>query len=207
MTGGGTSLGGTSTPEPDPLLTPAGFRSGHFRLESGHHTDIWLDLDRLFLHPGEVRPLAAALAEKLARHRPEVICGPLTGGAFLAQMIALELAASFCFSERIVSSRPGLYPVDYRIPLAFHGDLRGRRVAVVDDAISAGSAVRGTLSALEGADANLIAIAALIAIGPHARVLADERAVPLETLRQLPGAVWIPDECPRCAAGEPLAVP
>jgi orotate phosphoribosyltransferase len=154
-----------------------------------------------------LRPLAAALAEKLAEHRPEVICGPLTGGAFLAQMMALELDASFCFSERIVTSRPGLYPVDYRIPLALHGDLRGRRVAVVDDAISAGSAVRGTLSALDGADANPIAIAALIVIGPRARVLAEERAAPLEMLRQLPDAIWTPDECPRCATGEALVVP
>ena len=135
-----------------------------------------------------------------------MICGPLTGGAFLAQMIALELGAGFCFAERIVSSRPGLYPVDYRIPLALHGDLRGRRVAVVDDAISAGSAVRRTLIELDGADANPIVIAALIVIGPRGRVLADERAVPLETLRQLPDAVWMPDECPRCAAGEALAV-
>ena len=35
-------------------------RQGHFRLESGHHGDLWLDLDPLFLRPrpacGQVDP-------------------------------------------------------------------------------------------------------------------------------------------------------
>ena len=33
-------------------------REGHFVFESGHHGQVWLDLERLFLHPERVQPLA-----------------------------------------------------------------------------------------------------------------------------------------------------
>ena len=53
----------------------------------------------------------------------------------------------------IVTDRTGLYPVDYRIAPALRGTIRGLRVALVDDAISAGSAVRSTLADLESCGA------------------------------------------------------
>jgi orotate phosphoribosyltransferase len=34
-------------------------RRGHFRLESGHHGSLWLDLERLCLRPDPIRELAA----------------------------------------------------------------------------------------------------------------------------------------------------
>ena len=37
-------------------------RQGHFLLESGHHTELWLDLDALFAEPRRVAPLIAAMA-------------------------------------------------------------------------------------------------------------------------------------------------
>jgi hypothetical protein len=38
---------------------------GHFRLESGHHGNLWLDLDLLFLRPTHLRRFVAALALRL----------------------------------------------------------------------------------------------------------------------------------------------
>ncbi len=39
------------------FLTLVSGRRGHFRLESGHHSDLWLDLDPLFADPLAVDPL------------------------------------------------------------------------------------------------------------------------------------------------------
>src|SRR5947209_1096480 len=124
-------------------------RSGHFRMESGHHGDFWLDLESLYLRPGRLRRFAAELARRLRPHGIDAICGPLVGGAFLAQMVALELDLDFLFAEQF--SRPragGLYPIGYRIPTALRSASRGKRVAIVDDVINAGSAVRGAFEAL-----------------------------------------------------------
>ena len=85
------------------LLTLAGSRSGHFRLESGHHAELWLDLDALFARPAVLRPFVSELATRVATHRIDLVCGPLNGGAFLAELIALELGVEFGFAERFVS--------------------------------------------------------------------------------------------------------
>ena len=39
---------------------------GHFQLESGHHGDLWLELETLCLHLANLQPFAAQLAAKLA---------------------------------------------------------------------------------------------------------------------------------------------
>src|SRR5215217_8037564 len=124
--------------------------SGHFLLESGLHGNLWMDLESLFLAPARIEPLATELARRIATHDPEVICGPLVEGAFLALIVARQLDLPFTYSERYV--RTGietLYPFGYAIPRPLHRHLRGKRVAVINDVISAGSAVRGTWQELE----------------------------------------------------------
>src|SRR6478752_2398396 len=133
-------------------LIPA--RRGHFRFESGHHGDLWLDLDALFLRPCRLRPFAEELAGDLARHDIAVACGPLVGGALLAQTVADILGVEFCYAEQFIPDRPeALYPVEYRLPAGLRAAVRGKAVAVVDDVVNAGSAVRGAWAALEACGA------------------------------------------------------
>jgi len=190
------------------LLALVPVRRGHFRLESGHHGDVWLDLDGLFLRPGRVRRFAAELARRLAGHGVETVCGPLVGGAFLAQTVAEEIGAAFVYAERVEAAGDDpASPVGYRLPGAALGAVPGRRVAVVDDAINAGSAVRATLAALRAAGSEPVAIGALLVLGTAAAGLAAAHGVPLERLASVPNEVWRPDACPLCAAGVSLGEP
>ena len=94
-------------------------RRGHFRLESGHHSDLWLDLDPLFADPHAVDPFVKALAAALDPHNVSIICGPLLGGAFLAQLVARALGLEFCFTERVATApAEGLYRARYGLPRA-----------------------------------------------------------------------------------------
>ena len=81
------------------LLKDLPAREGHFLLESGYHTDLWLTLDTLFVSPRDVAPLVKTLAGRLQRHEVSAVCGPLQGGAFLAQSVATVLGLDFYFSE------------------------------------------------------------------------------------------------------------
>ncbi len=45
-------------------------------------------------------------------------------------------------------NQEGLYRATYQLPSAFRGRLAGKQVAIVDDVMSAGSALRGTYAAL-----------------------------------------------------------
>jgi orotate phosphoribosyltransferase len=53
-------------------------RKGHFLLESGHHGDVWLDLESLCLRPQRVQ--IVKLAEPLSKLEVDAVCGPLVEG-------------------------------------------------------------------------------------------------------------------------------
>jgi orotate phosphoribosyltransferase len=116
-----------------------------------------------------------------------VVCGPLTGGAFAAQLVASALGADFAWST----------PPAYQVT----GRTAGRRIAIVDDAINAGSAVLATAAALDGP---LVCVGALLTLGAAPASVAG---APVERLATLPSHLWPPDACPRCAAGSPLDAP
>src|SRR5438132_13267919 len=75
------------SPMRDGLMDLVSGRKGHFKLESGHHGELWLDLDQLFIRPGDVRPFAKELAGHLAAHQPEMVCGPSIGGPLAAYVL------------------------------------------------------------------------------------------------------------------------
>lgn len=181
-------------------------RRGHFMLESGHHGDLWLDLDALFVRPRLVAEFAIELAQRLSRHGIDSVCGPVVGGALVAQTVAADLDAALYWSEPGART-DGLYGVEYRIPNAVRARIRGRAVAIVDDVINAGSATRATFADLEACGARPVAIGALLILGEAAERFAAERGVALERVAALPNTLWTPAECPLCATGEPLEDP
>ncbi len=190
----------------DAILELFAARRGHFRFESGHHGDLWLEIPPAYVDPRRLRPHAVKLAKLLAPHHLEAICGPLVEGALLAQMVAEEMGAQFYFAEQY--SRPegnGLYPIGYRIPAALRAFVRGKRTAILDDVINAGSAVRGACEDLLACGAVIAAVASLLVLGAPAAEFAASVGAPLVTLAQLPtNALWAPSECPLCASGVKL---
>jgi orotate phosphoribosyltransferase len=190
----------------DDVLDLLPFRSGHFRFESGHHGDSWLDLERLCLRPKTLARLAVQLAERLERQRIEVVCAPLVEGAFVGVMVAAELDVPFTYSERLAPDPAGgLFPHRYRVPEVLRPSLAGKRVAIVNDVINAGSAVRGTLLDLEDRGANPVVIGTLAVLGDPASRLAADHRVALETLTAVPYSIWPPADCPLCARNVPLS--
>ncbi|MBI2739887.1 MAG: orotate phosphoribosyltransferase [Rhodospirillales bacterium] len=185
------------------LLDLLSARRGHFLLESGHHGNLWLDLDALFLRPAALRPFTRELARRLGGHGVEAVVGPLVGGAFVAEMVAAELDARFAFAERRADARG----VTYVIPDGFHDHLRGRTVAMVDDAINAGSATRATFAALTALGARPVAVGALLILGGTALPHFAAGKLRVDSVARLPNDLWEPAACPMCAAGEPISSP
>ena len=182
-----------------------GARHGHFKMESGYHSGAWFELGSLFDDPNAVRPFVAELATRLSRHRPAAVCGPMTGGAKLAAMIATELGIDALVAERYeMPGATGLFPVRYRIAEARRGTTSGRRIAIVDDAISAGSAVRGTHTDLIECGGLPVALGALVVFGDAAAQFAGENGLALEAIERRPFDMWRPAECPLCRDGVAL---
>jgi orotate phosphoribosyltransferase len=187
------------------LMELVSARRGHFRLESGYHASLWLELDALFAEPRAIAPFVAALSDKIRPHGVSAVCGPMLGGAFLAQLVALALDIDFCFTERVTSTDTGgLYGVRYVLPPAFHERVRDKRVAIVDDVMSAGSALRGTFTELKAHGATTVVAGALLVLGTRGANFFSEQGVALESVCSDRFDLWLPDECPRCATGEPV---
>lgn len=114
------------------------------------------------------------------------MCGPLVGGAYVGYAVATALDVDFVWSS------PSAYPVT--------GAVSDRRVAIVDDAINAGSAVTSTAAGLP----DVVAVGALLTLGAAPSMIAG---APVERLATLPSALWPAPTCPLCAAGSPLDAP
>lgn len=179
-------------------------RRGHFCMESGYHSDLWLDLDPLFANPRQIEPFVVALANALRRHHVDVICGPLLGGALLAQWVARELGVEFAFTEKVQSASAGLFTAQYRLPPAFAQRLRGKRVAMVDDVMSAGSSLRATHAALLAAGAVPVVAGALLILGDAGVQHFTQLGLAVEAPARASFSMWPPEVCPLCAAGVPL---
>ena len=189
----------------DFVLSSAPSLRGHFLLESGYHTDQWLTLDALFINPARMAPMIAALAERLRPYGASGICGPLLGGAFLAHALATSLGVAFYHAVPIAATtQPGLFKVEYALSRTLRRLVRGQRVAVVDEVISAGSAVRATIAALAAADAPTIAVGTFLLLGDAATHYFVQQRVPLEALGRRHLAMWKPEDCPLCRAGDLL---
>ncbi len=182
-----------------------GARRGHFRLESGHHSELWLDLAGLFAEPTRIEPFVAKLTASLRSYRVSVVCGPLVGGAFLAQLVARGLGVEFSYTQgEPAGDTDDMYRMHYPLPEAFSARVRGRRCAMVDDVMSAGSALRGTFTSLQSAGAVPVVAGALLVLGSTGVSFFAQERVPVVAVLRQEHKLWDPAGCPLCESGVPL---
>lgn len=180
-------------------------RRGHFDLGTGYHGDVWLDLDALFLRPSLLRPHVRWLAARLLGQHADAVCGPMEGGAFLAQAIADVLGTAFLPAYR----RPAPRPEDvtaYRLPRV-PGGIGGWRVAIVDDAVNAGTAVQACFRQVRDSGAIPVAAASLLSLGQASAMVKAAMSVPFYAAGEIPGQTWPAGKCRLCASGTPLTDP
>ena len=194
-----------SEPTSDAFLALVAGRRGHFRMGSGYHSGLWLDLDALFAEPARVAPFIEALATALQPHGATAVCGPLLGGAFLAQSIARSLDAEFWYTAPAPSLESGgLYRARYALPPVLARRAAGHRVAIVDDVMSAGSSLRATDAELQSHGAVTVAAGALLVLGSVGADYFGARGVPVVAASRGEYEMWPPEQCPLCAAGAAL---
>lgn len=165
--------------------------SGHFRLSSGRHSDRYLEKFAVLQHPEYLTQMCAALAGRFAEAGVATVVGPLTGGAILAYDVARHLGTRFIFPERVEGTmtwRRGF------------GITPGERVLVVEDVVTTGGSVSEVLDLLRRDGANILGVGALV---DRSNGTVDF-GVPFEPLWRAAVASWTADQCPLCAAGQPL---
>ncbi len=97
-----------------------------------------------------------------------------------------------------------MYTARYVLPAALATPVDGIRIAIVDDVMSAGSALRGTLHVLRDHGADIVAAGALMVLGDAGASFFRALRVPLEAVSTTSFDVWTPDACPLCRERVPL---
>jgi orotate phosphoribosyltransferase len=191
------------------FLDLARARKGHFQMESGLHCGLWFDLDIAFVDSKALDPFVTQLGHLLKRHDIEAVCGPLTGGAFLAQLLSRTLGTEFYFTAPAPApaTGEGTFKARYLLPPGTGHLLLGKRVALVDDVMSAGSSLRATLSELEAHGAIPVVVGALHVLGSAGATFFTERGLRIESTGRGAFDAWRPNECPLCAANVPFEDP
>ena len=152
------------------LLSSVPSLEGHFRLESGYHTSVWLTLDAVFTDQAGIAPLVGALAARLHPHGASAVCGPFVGGA-LPRAATRRCTRCAFFLPAAGSGAANDWPVqsrEYYLTPELQRRIGGERLAVVDEMISGGSSVRATIAAASEAGASVVVVGALVVLGDTA---------------------------------------
>jgi len=167
---------------------------GHFRLTSGLHSPVYVQVARLLHHPDLATAALAALADRVRDPGIDIVAGPAIGAVIVAYEIARHLAARAVWTER----------VDGRMTLRrSFAVVPGERALVVEDVITTGGSVREVRDILTASGAKVVGIAAVVN-----RLGVDHLdGLPVEALLGLPLPTYPAADCPLCREGIPLDTP
>ena len=116
-----------------------------------------LSMESAFADPALLRDLGVRGARFARELEVDVVVGAETAGVPLAASIALAAELPFAFVRK-----PGYRGHEVDEPPVRGADVAGRRVLLVDDAVSSGSAVERFTAALVGAGAEVVGVFVLV---------------------------------------------
>jgi orotate phosphoribosyltransferase len=166
--------------------------NGHFRLSSGRHSNRFVQKFRILEDPGLVEGVAHSIAAQLPANSVDVVVSAAVGGIVLGYECARQLGTLGIFVEK-----EGGTPTLRR---GFAID-PGQRVLIVEDVVTTGLSVREVIDVVR-AHGGVVA-----AVGVIVRRAIVDFGVPTIALLDLPIESYAPEECPQCAANEPLTEP
>jgi orotate phosphoribosyltransferase len=129
---------------------------GHFILSSGLRSRVFLQKQRVFMHPDKAETLCRALAEKIRTEGyggVSQIVSPAIGGIIPGYETARHLGVPAIFTERV----DGKFQLRRGFEIA-----RGEKVIVVEDVVTTGLSIRECIDCLREIGADVVAAACLI---------------------------------------------
>ena len=169
-------------------------KEGHFLLTSGLHSPMYWEKFRILQYPHYTEKLCRLIAQHFKQQKVELVAGPTTGGIILSFETARQLGVRSIFAEKEGEIR--IFRRDFNIA-------PGERVLIVDDILTTGGSIRGTMNAVDKLGGIVIGIGVLI----NRSTEKIDFGVPLFSCIHSPTVVYTAEECPLCAAHIPLARP
>lgn len=168
--------------------------SGHFKLTSGRHSDLYFQCARVLQYPDCTAALCRELAARFTGEDVSLVIGPATGGIIVSYETARALGVRGIFTERetgVMSLRRGF---------TIEPD---ERVLVVEDVITTGGSVREVIEVVRSLGGIVVGAGVLVdrSGGKADLGVRKEALLVTETI------AYDPDACPLCRDGIPAVKP
>jgi len=178
----------------DVLKSTGALMQGHFKLSSGRHSDTYVQKQMVFQHPRLTASLGEAVAERFekAGHSFDTVLSPALGAILFGNAVAHAAGARFVYAERMDGAM-ALRRAQTIDP--------GERVLIVEDVVTTGGSAAEVISLARAARASVVGVACLV------DRTTSQPAFRLHSLVRIEARDWAPEDCPLCAAGDPLTSP
>ena len=175
-------------PYEDLLRRTEAVLEGHFLLSSGLHSSHYIQCARTLQHPKYAEALGGCLADTYRDYEVDAVISPALGGLIIGHETARSLGVRALFGERdngAMTLRRGF------------GLQPGERVVIIEDVITTGDSVRGLIRLVEGLEATVVGVGAILDRS-GGQVDLD---VPMNPLLSKQVPTYQPDACPLCQQG------
>ncbi len=171
-------------------------QKGHFKLTSGVHSDTYIQCAQVMQHPEFMHNLCSELGKKFRGDDIDVIVGPAIGGIIMAHVMARVLGpwVRAIFTER----ENGKMTLRRSFKIN-----QGEKVLVVEDVTTTGSSVREVMNIVKSRQGKVVGVGVLIDRS-GGKV---DFGIKTEKLLTVDIKTYIPEECPLCKKGIPVAKP
>ena len=187
------------------LIAAQAIMQGHFVLKSGNHSSTYINKDAVYTDPETIAILGMDLGQPFCdRVRKEhnlpvidVVVGPAIGGVILAHCVGKHIAFDRKGTLRtIFADKNG---EGFIIKRGYDKFVKDKHVLVVEDILTTGSSVRGTVEAIRNVGGHVEGVSALCNRGS---VTAEQLDVPkLVSLVEMNIETWPGSLCPLCLTG------
>jgi orotate phosphoribosyltransferase len=167
---------------------------GHFLLASGLHSPVYWEKVRVLQYPEYTEKLCRLIAEHFRGAGIEVVAGPTTPGVILAYETARQLGVRGIFAEKDEAGGR-IFRSGFQIE-------PGEKVLVVDDILTTGGSVQGTITAVKKQGGQVAGVGVLVL-----RAVEPDFGVPFYACHRTQLVTYPPLECPLCARGMALVRP
>ncbi|MDP2327593.1 MAG: orotate phosphoribosyltransferase [Dehalococcoidia bacterium] len=169
--------------------------NGHFQLNSGRHSDRYLEKFNLLQWPQHTELVCRKMADAGRAYAPRTVAGPTTGGVILAYEVGRQLGLRGIFCERDPGGGRSFQRDFHLAP--------GEPVMVVDDVMTSGESVFDTIEAVKKAGGRVTSVAVMV---DRSGGRVDFGDVPFFAATEVEMQTWTPEDCPLCKQGVPLKV-
>ena len=177
----------------DVLEEHGGLLTGHFRLSSGRHSDVFVQTAAILKHPGIAERLGHELGRRFESKGVTVVLGPAMGGVIIGHEIARYLGVPMIYAER----EDGELKLRRGFTLAVDDT-----VLIAENTVTTGGSQKETIELARGYDVDVAGVAAIVDRSPGVSF-----GVPFEALLKIDATSWEASDCPLCKDGSEIVSP